>query len=78
MKSFKEVMSTLLEPGSRLSALFYALLGLIVAILLLTIGFWKTLLIVVCCLLGAFIGGVKNKPAFIRGILSAFSRDHSA
>lgn len=78
MKSFKEIVSSLLEPGSRQAMLFYAVLGLIVAVLLLTIGFWKTLLIVLCCLVGAFIGGVKDKRAFIRGILSVFSRDHSS
>lgn len=77
MKSFKEIVTSLLEPGTRLSALFYAVLGLIVAVLLLTIGFWKTLLIVLCCLVGAFIGGVKDKRAFIQRFLSVFSRNHS-
>lgn len=32
------------------------LIGLIIAVLFLTIGFWRTLLIVVCVGIGAFLG----------------------
>lgn len=38
--------------------------GLILAILLLTIGFSKTLLVIVCTIVGAFIGIYLNRIGF--------------
>lgn len=40
------------------------IIGLVLAILLLTIGFAKTLLVVACTLLGAFIGLYLNEIGF--------------
>jgi len=77
MKDFREWIRKLTEPGTPLAALFFGVLGLIVALLLLQIGFWRTLLVVVCCLVGCFLGGVKDKGGFIRRILSRFGqREH--
>ena len=56
-------------------ALFGAVVGLIFAVLCLTIGVGKALLIGIFCLIGAFIGGVKDKKAFVRRVVSLFSRD---
>lgn len=53
-----------LEP--RRSRWLGALLGLIAAILLLTLGFWRTLLIVLCVGTGWFLGGHQT-----RGLLLA-------
>ncbi|MCF1685874.1 MAG: DUF2273 domain-containing protein [Tetragenococcus koreensis] len=39
-------------------------IGLILAILLLTIGFAKTLLVIVCTIIGAFIGLYLNQIGF--------------
>jgi len=39
--------------------------GLILAILLLTIGFLKTLLVIVCILLGTYIGFYLNSIGFL-------------
>jgi uncharacterized membrane protein len=72
MKDFRESVRKLTEPGTPQAAVFFAVLGLIVALLLLLIGFWRTLLVVICCLLGCFLGGVKDKGEFIRRILSRF------
>ncbi len=60
-----------LKVGTPQCALFCGFLGLVLAVLLLTIGFWRTLMLAVFMLLGAFIGGVKDKRAFVQEKLSA-------
>lgn len=70
MKDFRESVRKLTEPGSPHAAAFFAILGLIVALLLMLIGFWRTLLVVVCCSVGYFLGAVKEKGEFIRRILN--------
>lgn len=61
---FKRVFT----PGTVECAIACGLLGVIVALLLLWIGVWRTLLIVVLVAIGVFIGGVKDKKAFIRRV----------
>lgn len=53
-------------PGTVECAIACALLGVAVALLLMIIGVWPTLLICVLAAAGGFLGGVKNKKAFIR------------
>ena len=53
-------------PGTPLCALAYAALGVILATLLLTIGFWRTLFIAVFAALGALGGGIGNKRDAVR------------
>ena len=77
MMDFKTFFSQMLTTGTRACTLFGALVGLIFAVLCLTIGVGKALLIGVFCLIGAFIGGVKDKRAFVRRIVSLFVRDES-
>ena len=77
MMDFKTFFSQMLTTGTRACTLFGALVGLIFAVLCLTIGVGKALLIGVFCLIGAFIGGVKDKKAFVRRIVSLFTRDES-
>jgi len=74
MKDIRESIRKWMEPGTPQATLFFAVLGLIVALLLLQIGFWKTLLVVVCCLIGCFLGGVKDKAGFVRRILNRFNQ----
>ena len=75
MMDLRTFVSQMLTPGTAPCTLFGAAIGLVFAVLCLTIGLWKTLLIGVFCLIGAFIGGVKDKKGFIRGIVSIFDRD---
>ena len=75
MMDFKTFFSQMLTTGTRACTLFGALVGLIFAVLCLTIGVGKALLIGIFCLIGAFIGGVKDKKAFVRRIVSLISRD---
>ena len=72
MKDFREFIRKMTEPGTPQAALFFGVLGLIVALLLLQIGFWRTLLVVVCCLVGCFLGGVKDKAGFVRRVPNRF------
>ena len=75
MMDWKSFTAQMLTTGTRACALFGAIVGLVFAVLCLTIGAGKALLIGVFCLIGAFIGGVKEKKAFVRRVVSFFSRD---
>ena len=77
MMDWKSFTSQMLTPGTRACALFGAGVGLVFAILCLTIGVGKTALIGLFCLIGAFIGGVKDKTAFVRNMILFFSRDRA-
>ena len=77
MMDLKSLFSQMLTPGTGACAFFGAVVGLIFAVLCLTIGVGKALLIGIFCLIGAFIGGVKDKKAFVRRIVSLFTRDES-
>ncbi len=77
MMDKKTFFSQMLTPGTLPCTLFGAMIGLVFAILCLTIGIGKTLLIGVFCLIGAFVGGVKDKADFVRKIVLFFHRDSS-
>lgn len=77
MMDKKTFFSQMLTPGTLPCTLFGAMIGLVFAILCLTIGIGKTLLIGVFCLIGAFVGGVKDKAGFVRKIVLFFHRDSS-
>ena len=73
MKSFFSQMFT---PGTAPCAIFGMAVGAVFAVLWLTIGVGKALLIGVFCLVGAFVGGVKDKGAFVRRIAGFFHREN--
>lgn len=73
MKSFFSQMFT---PGTVPCAIFGMAVGAVFAVLWLTIGVGKALLIGVFCLVGAFVGGVKDKGAFVRRIAGFFHREN--
>lgn len=70
----KSFFSQMFTPGTVPCAVFGMAMGLFFAVLCLTIGVGKALLIGLFCLIGAFIGGVKDKPGFIRRIILFFHR----
>lgn len=74
---WKTFVSQMLKPGTVPCAVFGVAVGLVFAVLCLTIGIGKTLVIGLFCLIGAFIGGVKDKKAFIRDAVLFFHRDGS-
>ena len=74
MKDFKWLLQEIMQPGTPQAALFCGVIGVVVAMLILIIGFFKTMLIVLCCAVGIFIGGVKDKKAFLVRLISYFHR----
>ena len=77
MMDWKTFIAQMLTPGTRACALFGALVGIVFAVLCLTLGVGKTVLIGLFCLIGAFVGGVKDKAGFIRRMILFFHRDGS-
>jgi len=66
MNKLSSAIKEIFTPGTPLCALAYAALGVILAALLLTIGFWRTLFIAVFAALGALAGGIGNKRDAVR------------
>ena len=60
-KNNKHFFENLFRIGTPECGVFSALLALVIAVLFMKVGFWKTILITVLMLLGAFIGGVQDK-----------------
>lgn len=58
------------EPGTPACSICYALIGALLAILLLTIGFWKTLFIAAFAAVGALIGAIRDKSAFAKNTVN--------
>ncbi len=56
-----------LTVGTPQCGIACAALGAVAAVLILSIGFWKTLFIVVLTLIGLFVGGVKDKNEALKG-----------
>lgn len=76
MMDMKSFFSQIFTPGTAPCAIFGVTVGAVFAVLCLTIGVGKALLIGVFCLIGAFVGGVKDKGAFIRKIAGFFHREN--
>jgi len=53
-------------PGTPLCSAVYACIGVVIAVLLLTIGLWKTLFILAFGAIGALMGAVGNKKEAVR------------
>ena len=75
MMDMKSFLSQMFTPGTAPCTVFGIAVGLVFAVLCLTIGVGKALLIGLFCLVGAFIGGVKDKAAFVRNLILFFHRD---
>lgn len=75
MMDLKSFLSQMFTPGTAPCTIFGIAVGLVFAVLCLTIGVGKTVLIGIFCLIGAFVGGVKDKGAFIRNAILFFQRD---
>ena len=70
----KNFFAQIFTPGTVPCALFGMAVGLLFAVLCLTVGVGKALLIGGFCLVGAFVGGVKDKMGFIRKVVLFFHR----
>lgn len=56
--------------GTPECAVTFALVAMVLALLVLLLGFWQTLLVAVLALVGAFIGGVKDKKEWVRNTVN--------
>lgn len=72
MSKLESALKEMMTPGTRQCSLLCALLGALVAVLLLFIGFWKTVFILLCAGVGALLGGVGNKKETVRGVINRF------
>lgn len=70
MKSLNEIVKEMTTWGTPACGIFCGVIGGIAAVLILTIGFWQTVLVAALCALGAFIGGVKDKSAAIKRLIN--------
>ena len=77
MMDLTKLLGQMTTVGTPACALFGAVIGVVFAILCLTIGVGKALLIGLFCLVGAFIGGVKDKAGFVRKIILFFHREEN-
>ena len=77
MMDLKTFMSQMLTPGTVPCTLLGAAIGLIFAVLCLTVGVGSALLIALFCLIGAIIGGVKDKKKFVENIYLFFHHDEN-
>lgn len=75
LNEFLKELTTLGTPACGLAC---GVMGVVLAALLLSVGFWRTLFIVLMCALGVFLGGVKNKSDFIKGVVNRLfpPKDH--
>ncbi len=61
MSKLSDNLHKLFRPGTALATFTYALIGVVIAVLFMAIGFWKTLMILVFAAIGALIGAFGNR-----------------
>ena len=76
MMDMKSFISQMFTPGTSACTVFGMAMGVVFAVLCLTIGVGKALLIGAFCLIGAFVGGVKDKVAFVKKVAGFFHREN--
>ncbi len=75
MMDLKTFLNQLFTPGTVPCMILGAVLGVLFAVLCLTIGVGKAVLIGAFCLVGAFVGGVKDKKEWVKRCILFFRRD---
>lgn len=70
-------LRSLCTVGTPLCGFVFGLLGAVIATLILTIGFWKTLFVFVCIAIGTFCGLIAHKVQWLRDTINRLfpSRD---
>lgn len=72
MRGNKGFFAELWTPGTVPCALACAVLGILAALLLLWGGIWRALLVAALVAVGVFLGGVRDKKAFMLRITRRF------
>ena len=70
MKPLNDLLKEMLTWGTPACGACCGVLGILLAILLLTIGFWKTLFVALLCAVGVFLGAVKDKASFLKNLIN--------
>ena len=68
MKTLSDFIKDMMTVGTPACGVACGAAGVVLAALLLSIGLWNTLFVAALCLLGVFLGGVKDKHRFIKGL----------
>ena len=63
-----------LQVGTPLCGIVFGLVGVLIALCLIFLGFWKTLLILVMFGIGYVLGAFNNKKKLIEATISTVSR----
>ena len=66
----KDKMNGIFKAGTAQCGAFCAACGALLAVLLISIGFWKTLFIFAFAAIGLFIGLVEDKKGAIRRVIN--------
>ena len=70
MNKLNELLRNVFTVGTPQCGVAGAVIGVVLAVLLLSIGLWKTLFIALFALIGAVWGGVKSKRSLLRNIIN--------
>ena len=76
MKQIESFLKTVFEVGTPQGAVAGGIVGLVLAALLLWLGFWRTVFICLLMALGVFVGGVKNKAQFCKDFVNKLLPDN--
>ncbi len=66
----KSVFSNVFTIGTPECAIFFSVAAMVLALLILTVGFWKAVLIAALRAVGAFLGGVKDKRQCLKNVIN--------
>lgn len=56
--------------GTPLCGILFGVVGALIALMLLFLGFWRTLLVAVLFAVGYFVGAVKNKQEVLKTLIN--------
>jgi len=56
--------------GTPLCGILFGAVGALIALMLLFLGFWRTLLVAVLFAAGYFVGAVKNKTEVLKALIN--------
>ena len=68
--NWRETCRNMFRIGTPECAIFFGAAAMVLALLFLAIGFWRTVLVAALVAVGAFIGGVSNKKDWFRGVIN--------
>ena len=66
----KTIFSNVFTIGTSECAIFSAVVAMVLALLLLSVGFWKALLVAALMVVGGFLGGVRNKRQWLKDVIN--------